>query len=89
MNVLLGQFNIPGQQPVFGAGGTTGNGVPTNASDYPLPYPTTGPLQEQPLTSGAAQRQLCHQRQCHRGAALSLHRRGRRLLRQFSASAAS
>jgi general secretion pathway protein D len=52
MNVLLGQFNIPGQHNVFAAGGTTGNGTPTNASDYPLPFPSSGTLQEQPLTSG-------------------------------------
>jgi general secretion pathway protein D len=52
MNVLLGQFNIPGSGKLFAAGGTTGNGVPTNASDYPLPFPSSGPLQEQPLTSG-------------------------------------
>jgi general secretion pathway protein D len=51
MNVLLGQFNIPGQHTVFAAGGTTGNGIPTNASDYPLPFPSSGPLQEQNVTS--------------------------------------
>jgi len=52
MNVLLGQFNIPGTHSTFAAGGTVGNGTPVNASDYPLPFPSTGPLQEQPLTSG-------------------------------------
>jgi len=52
MNVLLGQFNIPGQHSVFAAGGTQGNGIPVSASDYPLPFPSSGPLQEQPLTSG-------------------------------------
>jgi general secretion pathway protein D len=52
MNVLLGQFNIPGTKRLFAAGGTTGNGTPTNASDYPLPFPQSGPLQEQPLDSG-------------------------------------
>jgi len=52
MNVLLGQFNIPGQKSVFASGGTTGNGTPTSSSDYPLPYPSSGALQEQPLTSG-------------------------------------
>jgi general secretion pathway protein D len=51
-SVLLGQFNIPGQHSVFFAGGTVGNGTPTNASDFPLAFPTTGPLQEQPLTAG-------------------------------------
>ena len=50
-NVLLGQFNIAGQR-VFGAGGTVGNGTPVNTSDYPLPFPQSGPLQEQPLTAG-------------------------------------
>ncbi len=52
MNVLLGQFNIPGQHSIFAAGGTTGNGTPVDATDYPLPFPASGPLQEQPLTSG-------------------------------------
>jgi general secretion pathway protein D len=52
MNVLLGQFNIPGSHSVFAAGGTQGNGTPTTSSDYPLPYPTNGSLQEQPLGSG-------------------------------------
>jgi general secretion pathway protein D len=52
MNVLLGQFNIPGQHNIFAAAGTTGNGTPTNASDYPLPFPSSGSLQEQPVTSG-------------------------------------
>jgi len=52
MNVLLGQFNIPGSGRLFAAAGTQGSGVPTSASDYPLPFPTSGPLQEQPLTSG-------------------------------------
>jgi len=52
MNVLLGQMSIGGHR-IFGAGGTTGNGVPTNASDYPLALPAAGsPLQEQPLGSG-------------------------------------
>jgi general secretion pathway protein D len=52
MNVLLGQFNIPGQKSVFAAGGTTGNGVPTSAADYPLAFPSSGSLQEQNVTSG-------------------------------------
>ena len=53
MNVLLGQFNIPGTTGrIFGAGGTQGTGVPTNATDYPLAFPTSGPLQEQNTTSG-------------------------------------
>jgi len=52
MNVLLGQFNIPGQHNIFASAGTTGNGTPTTSSDYPLPYPTNGALQEQPLGSG-------------------------------------
>jgi general secretion pathway protein D len=53
MNVLLGQFNIPGTSGrIFGAGGTQGTGTPTTASDYPLAFPTTGALQEQNVTSG-------------------------------------
>jgi len=52
MNVLLGQFNIPGQHSIFAAGGTQGTGVPTNAADYPLSFPSNGSLQEQNVTSG-------------------------------------
>jgi general secretion pathway protein D len=52
MNVLLGQFNLPGQHSIFAAGGTQGSGTPVNAADYPLPFPSSGSLQEQPLTSG-------------------------------------
>jgi general secretion pathway protein D len=52
MNVLLGQFNLPGQHNIFASGGTTGNGTPTNASDYSLPFPSSGALQEQNVTSG-------------------------------------
>jgi len=53
MNVLLGQFGIPGTKGrIFGAGGTTSGGTPTNASDYPLAFPTSGGLQEEPVTSG-------------------------------------
>ncbi len=52
INTLLGQFNIPGQHTVFASGGTQGEGLPTNASDYALPFPSTGPLAEQPLSSG-------------------------------------
>jgi general secretion pathway protein D len=51
-SVLVGQFNLPGQHTIFAAGGTTGNGTPLNASDFPLPFPSSGPLQEQPLTAG-------------------------------------
>jgi len=52
MNVLLGQFNLPGQNRIFASGGTQGTGTPTTASDYPLPFPQSGPLQEQNVTSG-------------------------------------
>ncbi|HEX4083412.1 MAG TPA: Amuc_1098 family type IV pilus outer membrane protein [Chthoniobacteraceae bacterium] len=53
MNVLLGQFNIPGTSGrIFGAGGTVGTGTPINASDYPLSFPTTGATAEQSVTSG-------------------------------------
>lgn len=52
MNVLLGQFNLPGQHTVFASGGTQGTGTPVNSSDYPLSFPTSGALQEQPLTGG-------------------------------------
>ncbi|MGA3170464.1 MAG: Amuc_1098 family type IV pilus outer membrane protein [Chthoniobacteraceae bacterium] len=52
MNVLLGQGNFPGQHTVFYGGGTPGTGITPQASDYPLPFPSSGSLEEQPLTSG-------------------------------------
>jgi len=53
MNVLLGQFNLPGAaNRIFASGGTQGTGMPTQSSDFPLPFPSSGPLQEQNITSG-------------------------------------
>jgi general secretion pathway protein D len=53
MNVLLGQFNLPGAaNRLFASGGTQGTGTPTNSSDYPLAFPSSGPLQEQNITGG-------------------------------------
>ncbi len=88
MNVLLGQFNLPGQHNIFAAGGTTGNGTPTNASDYPLPFPHQRPAAGAAPHQRSPQRQLCHQRGCHRRPALPGHRRRPRSLRPSSASAA-
>jgi general secretion pathway protein D len=51
-NVLLGEFNLPWTHNLFAAGGTVGTGTPLNASDFPLPFPSSGVLQEQPLSSG-------------------------------------
>ena len=51
-DVLLGQQNIPGSSKVFLTGGTTGNGTAPAAGDFPLGFPTTGPLVQQPLSAG-------------------------------------
>lgn len=50
-DVLVGQGNIPGSNKVFFSGGTTGTGTAPAATDFPLGFPTSGSLVEQPLTS--------------------------------------
>jgi type II secretory pathway component GspD/PulD (secretin)/tetratricopeptide (TPR) repeat protein len=48
---LLGPFSMNGQ--VFGSGGTTGNGAPLNAGDFPFVDPVTGgPIGQNPVTAG-------------------------------------
>ncbi|MEM9478128.1 MAG: Amuc_1098 family type IV pilus outer membrane protein [Verrucomicrobiota bacterium] len=56
---LLGGFNLPGNQRVFGSGGTAGNGRPGGivATDFPFILPTASggtpvPIGQAPLTSG-------------------------------------
>ncbi|PYL09323.1 MAG: type II and III secretion system protein [Verrucomicrobia bacterium] len=48
---LLGPFSLNGK--VFGSGGTAGNGVPTNAANFPFVDPATGvPIGQNPVTAG-------------------------------------
>jgi general secretion pathway protein D len=48
---LLGPFSLNGK--VFGSGGTAGNGVPVNATNYPFVDPATGqPIGQNPVTAG-------------------------------------
>ena len=55
---LLGQFNMPGSQRIFGGGGTTGNAATTGSesssfSEYSFIPPWTDvPLGDNPITSG-------------------------------------
>lgn len=51
-DVLIGQGNIPGSDKVFVSGGTSGTGTAPVAGNFPLPFATTGPLVQQPLTAG-------------------------------------
>src|SRR5438132_5387364 len=48
---LLGPFSLNGK--VFGSGGTAGNGVPVNSTNFPFVDPVTGvPIGQNPVTSG-------------------------------------
>ena len=53
---LLGQFNIPGSNRVFGGGGTTGAtsgpGVPAGSPNFPFAPPGGVPIGQFPLTGG-------------------------------------
>ncbi|MBV9009639.1 MAG: type II and III secretion system protein [Verrucomicrobia bacterium] len=49
---LLGQFNIPGTHRVFAGGGVPGNGVPTDAQNYPFVPPNGVPVGQFPVTAG-------------------------------------
>jgi general secretion pathway protein D len=50
---LLGQFNIPGSQRIFGGGGTSGTSPAVNAADYPFTAPgSTVPVGGFPVTAG-------------------------------------
>jgi len=48
---LLGPFSINGK--VFGSGGTSGTGTPTNSANFPFVDPVTGnPIGQNPVTAG-------------------------------------
>lgn len=50
---LLGQFNVPGSQRVFGSGGTAGTAPAVNPADWPfVPPGSTVPVGQFPVTSG-------------------------------------
>jgi general secretion pathway protein D len=49
---LLGQFNIPGTQKIFGGGGTSGFTSTQNATDFPFVQPGGQPVGVNPVTSG-------------------------------------
>jgi general secretion pathway protein D len=49
---LLGQFNIPGSNRVFGSGGTTSNAPPLVPSNYPFVPPGGDPVGQFPITAG-------------------------------------
>jgi general secretion pathway protein D len=47
---LLGPFSLNGK--VFGSGGTAGNGVPTNGSNFPFVDANGNPVGQNPVTAG-------------------------------------
>ena len=49
---LLGQFNVPGSNRVFGGGGTSGTGQVTNPNDFPFVPPGGAPVGTFPVTGG-------------------------------------
>lgn len=53
---LLGGFNVPGSNSVFGSGGTTGNSAagPISGVDFPMSYPgaATVPIGQNPISRG-------------------------------------
>jgi len=49
---LLGQFNIPGSDRVFGGGGTSGTGNIINPNNYPFTDPFGRTIGTNPVTSG-------------------------------------
>ena len=49
---LLGQFNVPGSNRVFGSGGTTGNAPPLVPGNYPFVTPGGDPVGQFPVTAG-------------------------------------
>ncbi len=49
---LLGQFNVPGSNRVFGGGGTSGTGAATNPNDFPFVPPGGQPVGGFPVTGG-------------------------------------
>lgn len=49
---LLGQFNIPGSNRVFGGGGTSGTSPATDPADFPFVAPGGNPVGQFPVTGG-------------------------------------
>ncbi len=49
---LLGQFNLPGTERVFGGGGTSGNGNVVDNGNFPFTDPNGNIIGRTPLTSG-------------------------------------
>lgn len=49
---LLGAFNIPGSNRVFGNGGTTGNSANGATTDYPITDPGGSPVGSSPVSGG-------------------------------------
>jgi general secretion pathway protein D len=50
---LLGQFNVPGSNRVFGGGGTAGTGPAVNPADFPFTPPGSSiPVGQFPVTNG-------------------------------------
>ena len=50
---LLGQFNIPGSNKIFGSGGTSGTSAAVNPADFPFTPPgSTTPVGQFPITAG-------------------------------------
>ncbi len=49
---LLGQFNVPGSNRVFGGGGTAGTGQAVNPADFPFVAPNGVPVGQFPVTGG-------------------------------------
>ncbi len=55
---LLGQFNVPGSNRVFGGGGTSGTGQAINSNDFPFVPPGGSPVGGFPVTGGNRSGQL-------------------------------
>jgi general secretion pathway protein D len=49
---LLGQFNVPGSQRIFGSGGTSGTSPAANPADFPFIGPNGQPIGQFPVTGG-------------------------------------
>jgi general secretion pathway protein D len=49
---LLGQFNVPGSQRIFGGGGTSGTSPATVPADFPFIGPNGQPIGQFPVTGG-------------------------------------
>ncbi|HEY1769221.1 MAG TPA: Amuc_1098 family type IV pilus outer membrane protein [Chthoniobacterales bacterium] len=49
---LLGQFNVPGSNRIFGGGGTAGTGETVSSANFPFTPPGGVPVGEFPVTAG-------------------------------------